>query len=173
MSDGSPSGDVLAFRDDPIALHAEVEDAVVAPDRRLDHVSRLQIAGSIRLHPHERLPPHALGKEGRDPLHHRRRDRQRAPRRRPGRDEVAGAPVFFYQGAERAIGSINVGPPVIKLAGVMMGTFIEGNPIREVETNPQALSIANVGIAAVTPSYFLHDILYSEKLRRLRAQVKD
>ena len=80
----------------------------------------------------------------------------------------SGSPVFFYLGADRRFGSLNVSAPIIKLAGVMKGTFQEGNPIQVAGTGTVPYSVANVGIAAVVPSYFLHDILYSDELVKQR-----
>jgi hypothetical protein len=37
------------------------------------------------------------------------------------------------------------------------------NPAKRVSPTP------NIGIAAVTPSYFLHDILFSDELKKFRA----
>lgn len=80
----------------------------------------------------------------------------------------SGSPVFFYLGADREPGAIIGGPPVIRLAGVMKGSFIEGEEIQVVETKLIPFSIQNVGIAAVMPSYLLQEILYSAELKKLR-----
>jgi hypothetical protein len=80
----------------------------------------------------------------------------------------SGSPVFFYLGAERGGGGLTVGPPQLLLAGVMKGHFNEGNPIEVVETKKVPFSVDNNGIAAVVPSYYLEEILFSNELKRLR-----
>jgi hypothetical protein len=80
----------------------------------------------------------------------------------------SGSPVFFYLGQDRQPGSIIVGPPVIKLAGVMKGTFRDASPLVMANQNVIPLSLQNVGIAAVVPSYHLHEILFSDPLRSLK-----
>jgi hypothetical protein len=85
----------------------------------------------------------------------------------------SGSPVFFYLGADRSPGSLVLGEPVLKLAGVMRGNFNEPRPIGLVMTEratiPVPYSTQNVGIAAVTPSYLLHEILFSTELKKQRA----
>lgn len=80
----------------------------------------------------------------------------------------SGAPVFFYLGADREPGAIVVGPPVVKLAGVMQGFFNDFEPIGVVQTNAVPVAKLNSGIAGVVPAYLLHDILYSDELRSKR-----
>ncbi len=84
----------------------------------------------------------------------------------------SGSPVFFYLGSDRQPGSIIAGPPVLKLAGVMKGYFGELEPIAVIDTRPVPASKLNSGIAAVTPAYKLHDILYAAELERLRSGRK-
>jgi len=82
----------------------------------------------------------------------------------------SGAPVFFSLGADRQPGAIIVGDPLIELAGIMMGTFLDLQPIGFVNTAPQPVSRANLGIAAVTPAYRLIELLHRpvvESSRRL------
>lgn len=84
----------------------------------------------------------------------------------------SGSPVFFYLGTDRIPGALVVGAPLLKLAGIMKGSFDEGRML-ELLQNTQVmtpLSRQNVGIAAVVPSYFLHDILFSQRLKELRVQ---
>jgi len=83
----------------------------------------------------------------------------------------SGSPVFFYLGSDRSPGNLIVGPPVIKLAGIMSGRFNDTQPpIRMIQTeNSVPISMPNMGIAGVTPSYLLHDILFSDELKKLRA----
>jgi len=84
----------------------------------------------------------------------------------------SGSPVFFYLGANRGDGSLHVGPPIIKLAGIMKGYFGEKSPISVVETNKVAVSDRNIGIAAVVPAYLLQEILYSDELIEKRGLKK-
>ena len=76
----------------------------------------------------------------------------------------SGSPVFFSLGADRTPGTLTIGPADIKLAGIMKGYFGDWSPIKLVQTAPglppPAVPAANqnIGIAAVTPAYFLHQI---------------
>lgn len=76
----------------------------------------------------------------------------------------SGAPVFFYLGADREPGILNIGAPVLKLAGIMKGSFDQRNPIGLVQMNAIAVSQENIGIAAVVPAYLLHEILFSDRV---------
>lgn len=80
----------------------------------------------------------------------------------------SGAPVFFYLGSDREPGSIVVGTPILKLAGVMQGTFLDAQEIKVIETKKVPIALSNMGIAAVVPAYKLHDVLFSEELRQHR-----
>jgi hypothetical protein len=85
----------------------------------------------------------------------------------------SGSPVFFYLGADRNPGSMTLGPPVLKLAGIMRGSFNENRAINFVRPDvvpPIPISSQNIGIAAVTPAYLLQEILLSQGLRKLRAE---
>lgn len=84
----------------------------------------------------------------------------------------SGSPVFFYFGAEREPGVLTVGQPVLKLAGIMKGSFGEGRPIQIIETAKVAFAISNIGIAAVIPAYKLHEILFDEELENQRKNIK-
>jgi len=84
----------------------------------------------------------------------------------------SGSPVFFFLGNDRVSGSIVLGPPVIKLAGIMRGSFNENRAIGFVQSAavpPIPVSSQNIGIAAVTPGYLLRDILFSDALKKHRA----
>jgi hypothetical protein len=71
-----------------------------------------------------------------------------------------GSPVFILFGAGRSRrGGTILGTPVIKLAGIMRGMVNEAESKCGTPQNP---------IAAVTPSYLLDEILFSEELRKLR-----
>lgn len=80
----------------------------------------------------------------------------------------SGSPVFFYLGADRGGGGLFVGNPELKLAGIMKGYFGESSPIKIIETQKIPVSDRNLGIAAVVPSYFLEEILFSSELIKLR-----
>lgn len=85
----------------------------------------------------------------------------------------SGSPVFFMLGSDREPGSIILGPPVIKLAGVMMGSFNDLSPIAFAQTPTASVPVSrqNIGIAAVTPSYLLHEILFSDALKKIRSET--
>lgn len=83
----------------------------------------------------------------------------------------SGSPVFFYLGATREAGSIVIGPPTLLLAGVMMGSFLQGSVVELMNKVPTPISFENAGIAAVVPAYYLQEILVSEKLENLRKSV--
>lgn len=84
----------------------------------------------------------------------------------------SGSPVFFSLGMDRIPGQIYLGTE-IRLAGVMRGTFLNGSPIqfRQIPTATIPFSTQNIGIAAVTPSYLLHEILYSDSLVKQREEM--
>ena len=67
------------------------------------------------------------------------------------------------------------GQPLIKLAGVMMGYFNEPSPIGLLQTPTATIpySRQNIGIAAVTPSYLLHEILFSAEMKKSRADYME
>ncbi len=77
-------------------------------------------------------------------------------------------PVFFYLGADREPGGLIVGNIVLKLAGVMKGSFGEGRAITFAETARVPIVVSNMGIAAVVPAYKLHEILFGKELESLR-----
>lgn len=84
----------------------------------------------------------------------------------------SGSPVFFFLGSDRTPGSIVIGPPALRLAGVMKGFFGNLSPIAFLKTTDSIgvpVTNQNTGIAAVTPSYFLHDILFSDEANKARA----
>jgi hypothetical protein len=80
----------------------------------------------------------------------------------------SGSPVFFYLGSNRVPGSLVVGPPVLKLAGIMKGFFGEPRAIQFIETGRIPVAVSNIGIAAVVPAYLLSQILSDKELVRLR-----
>jgi len=80
----------------------------------------------------------------------------------------SGAPVFFYLGSDREPGSIVVGSPILKLAGIMQGTFLDAHEIKVAETKKVPIAVSSMGIAAVVPGYKLHEVLYSNELKEKR-----
>jgi hypothetical protein len=86
----------------------------------------------------------------------------------------SGSPVFFYPSSDNTPGQMNLGPPNIKIAGVMRGFFGDAERILFAE-NPTAasappvpLSKGNTGIAFVVPAHFISEILHSEILEKRR-----
>ena len=61
-----------------------------------------------------------------------------------------------------------IGSPVVKLAGVMSGTFQEGSKVLEIPTATTEVSLDNMGIAAVAPCYHLREIILSDELKKAR-----
>jgi hypothetical protein len=59
--------------------------------------------------------------------------------------------------------------PVMKLAGIMKGFFGEQQKIKFIETVKVPVVSSNLGIAAVIPAYKLHEILFSDNLKKLRS----
>lgn len=82
----------------------------------------------------------------------------------------SGAPVFFFLGADRVPGSLTLGEPLIRLAGVMRGRFNDVAPVELIQVPTGTLPVVaqNIGIAAVTPSYLLRDLLFSDALVQQR-----
>jgi hypothetical protein len=80
----------------------------------------------------------------------------------------SGAPVFFYLGSEREPGSIVVGPPILKLAGVIQGTFLDAHEIQIIETKKVPIAISSMGISAVVPGYKLYEVLFNGEVKKNR-----
>lgn len=80
----------------------------------------------------------------------------------------SGSPVFFQLNPTRVPGQLSLGGPRIFLAGVMTGSFLNGNKVQINQSIPNLVSLQNVGIAAVTPAQKLHEILQSEDLKEQR-----
>jgi len=79
-----------------------------------------------------------------------------------------GSPVFFYLGSDRNPGRLVVGTPVLKLAGVMKGTFLDARELKFVETRKVPIAFSSMGIAAVVPGFKLHEILFGNELKQKR-----
>jgi len=82
----------------------------------------------------------------------------------------SGSPVFFSQGLDREPVKIYTGTDIF-LAGVMRGNFNEPRAGTFIQTPNNVLPVfaQNIGVAAVTPAFLLHDILFSEELKAQRA----
>jgi hypothetical protein len=85
----------------------------------------------------------------------------------------SGSPVFVSVGMDRLPkGGFMFGSPVVKLAGIMRGKVVnEADPSLGSSKGtraPAPVMSTSVGIAAVTPPYFLDEILFSDQLRTLR-----
>jgi len=80
----------------------------------------------------------------------------------------SGSPVFFQLNPLRNPGQMNIGGQTIFLAGLMTGSFLNANQVKINNEVPNLISMQNIGIAAVTPAYKLHEILFSEELIKIR-----
>jgi len=80
----------------------------------------------------------------------------------------SGSPVFFQLDLLRKPGQISIGGPVIFLAGLMTGSFLDSSQIQTTDAVANMISLQNIGIAAVTPASKLYEILFSEELVNLR-----
>lgn len=80
----------------------------------------------------------------------------------------SGSPVFFYLGSDRNPDSVMVGAPILKLAGVMQGTFLDAHEIKVIETQKVPISTSSMGIAAVVPGFKLQEILFGKELKTVR-----
>jgi hypothetical protein len=64
---------------------------------------------------------------------------------------------------------VPAGQQSLKLAGVIQGTFCDAPRERKIiEKNNTSLQFTNMGIAAVIPSYKLHEVIFSEEMKRKR-----
>jgi hypothetical protein len=80
----------------------------------------------------------------------------------------SGSPVFFYLGSDRKPGALILGPPILKLAGIMSGTFLDVQPVRAVETAKIDVASSSMGVAAVVPAYKVLEILTGPELTARR-----
>jgi len=84
----------------------------------------------------------------------------------------SGSPVFFQLGQMRKPGTITFGVTFF-FAGIMTGSFLQGNKVQITNVVSNLISLQNLGIAAVTPAYKLHEVLFSEEVVKSRKIVKD
>lgn len=82
----------------------------------------------------------------------------------------SGAPVFFNLSPTRHEGQIVLGPTQLYLAGVMKGNFSQLNELAVINQSSIPVSRENSGIAAVVPSYLLHDILFGATALKARGE---
>ena len=61
-----------------------------------------------------------------------------------------------------------IGAPILKLAGVMQGTFLDAHEVKYIDIKNVPISASNMGITAIVPGYKLYEILFSEELKRKR-----
>jgi hypothetical protein len=80
----------------------------------------------------------------------------------------SGSPVFYYLGSDRQPGNLVVGEPVLKLAGVMSGSFNDIIEVKTLQTAAVSVATPNNGIAAVVPAYKLSELLFSDELKKQR-----
>lgn len=80
----------------------------------------------------------------------------------------SGSPVFFRLDPLREIKEKKIKFEAFYLAGIMTGSFISNTKIDISSFVDTAYSFQNIGIAAVTPSYKLHEILFSKDAVALR-----
>jgi hypothetical protein len=79
----------------------------------------------------------------------------------------SGSPVFVKVPSKEILGRTE-----LRLIGIMKGTFEQNTPISVLDNQTTAVSRQNLGIAAVIPSYLLHDILFSEPMNKFRQALK-
>ena len=72
-----------------------------------------------------------------------------------------------YLGVDRGSMGIYFGHQLY-LAGVMMGSLSDIQPVQFLETAQLPVTRANMGIAAVVPAYKLREILFSDILNNRR-----
>lgn len=83
----------------------------------------------------------------------------------------SGSPVFAYFGAKRSSTTFKYEPDV-KFVGVLMGGYNKEFRMK-MSTDKRVFIFKapqNMGITAVVPSYLLHELLYSDKVRKERAE---
>ena len=83
----------------------------------------------------------------------------------------SGSPLFSYSSPFSLNGSLNVGDPKIKLAGIIKGYSGEKTPVEYVQSSMNLMYTSNIGITAVIPSYLLYQILEGNSLENLRERI--
>jgi hypothetical protein len=77
----------------------------------------------------------------------------------------SGSAAMFYFDERR-----NPRDTKLLLAGVVKGSFFNYSPVKFVDANPVPVSTQNNGIALVTPAFKLHELLFSDELKRHRGE---
>lgn len=80
----------------------------------------------------------------------------------------SGSPCFFYFDERRCPGNAKYW-----LAGVVKGYFRDWSEVQFVNTALKPISSDNVGISAVTPSYYIQDILDCDELKKPREAAEE
>ncbi len=62
-----------------------------------------------------------------------------------------------------------LGRSKLVLAGIVLGTFLDFQPIKVVSTGSTTISQSSMGISIVAPAYKLHEILFGQELGKGRA----
>jgi len=83
----------------------------------------------------------------------------------------SGSPVFFYFGPDREPGQLKLGPPILKLAGIVKGSFVSGNPLEFIQTDIRPVVRSTIGITGVVPAHKLYEILFGAELKRQRNSI--
>jgi hypothetical protein len=50
----------------------------------------------------------------------------------------------------------------------MQETFLDAQEVQVIETEKVPISVSNMGIAAIVPAHKLHELLYSDELKKTR-----
>lgn len=86
----------------------------------------------------------------------------------------SGSPVYLalkQRAKSNKPNTVTIGTEtVFKLAGIMSGFFGQYVPGANLETKLVPYQMVNFGISAVTPGYFLLDILFNEELKKQRKE---
>lgn len=82
----------------------------------------------------------------------------------------SGSPVFFYFGVDRTPGSIIIGTPDVRVAGVMKGSYQHMTPIQVVQNAPVPVAAQNMGIALVVPAFLVREVILGSELSNLRSR---
>lgn len=85
----------------------------------------------------------------------------------------SGSPVFFNLNPTRDPGMIVIGAPQVFVAGVMKGSFLNANEVMVINRAAVPISRENAGIAAVVPSYLLHELLFGSAATALRKKADE
>ena len=82
----------------------------------------------------------------------------------------SGSPVFFRIEPKKSfLGFKRINEPEFLLAGVLKGGYERSKEIKVIDKKKVPAFQENLGITVVTPAYLLHEILFNDKLKKLRA----